>query len=480
VRQLIHAEWTKFRTVRGWVIGMVVAVPLTVLVGLLGPLGSNFACAGPNGQSCANQTVPTGPDGTPVNDSFTFVNRTLTGDGVITARVRALRDAEPWAKAGLIVKKNTTVGSQYAAVLRTGAHGVRMQHNFTEDIAGPRDATWLRLTRKGNTLTGATSPDGEHWTTISTVSVDLGTEVVAGMFVSSPEHVETSRSFGSIDQNGGPTTTTTTFDDVTTDGDWSSGWRQTDIGGTPEVHTGYTENAGVFSITGHGDITPIVSEPGSRGRTVENTLVGGFTGLIAVLVVATMFVTGEHRRGLIRTSLAAHPRRGQLLAAKAIVMGSVSFVVGLVAAALTVPIVRSVEVAKGFYLYPASAFAVVRVIVGTGLLFGVAAVLAVAIGMVLRRGAGTVTAMIVGLVLPYLLAVASVMPQGPSEWLTAITPAAAFAIQQTIHEFPQVSASYAPADGYFPLSPAAGFAVLCLYAAVAMVFATVALRRRDV
>lgn len=480
MRHLIHAEWTKFRTVRGWVIGMVIAIPLTVLVGLLGPVGSSISCAGPDGHSCAGRTPPTGPDGTPVLDGFTFVNRTLTGDGTITARVGRLTNAEPWAKAGLIMKRSTTAGSSYAAVLRTGAHGIRMQHDFTEDVAGPADAQWLRLSRKGNTLTGATSQDGAHWTTVSTVDLDLGATVVAGMFVASPAHVETSRSLGSVEETGGPTVTTTTFRDVTTDGDWSAGWRHTDVGGTPQIHTGYTESAGEFTIIGHGDITPIVSSPGTLGRTVENTLVGGFTGLIAVLVVATMFVTGEHRRGLIRTSLAANPRRGELLAAKAIVIGSVSFVVGAVAAGITVPIVQAVEVAKGFYLYPASAFTVVRVIAGTGLLFCVAAVLAVAIGMVLRRGAGTVTAMIVGLVLPYLLAVASVLPPGPAEWLTAITPAAAFAIQQTTHEFPQVSASYTPADGYFPLSPAGGFAVLCLYAVVAMVLAAVTIRRRDV
>jgi hypothetical protein len=106
-------------------------------------------------------------------------------------------------------------------------------------------------------------------------------------------------------------------------------------------------------------------------------------------------------------------------------------------------------------------------------------VLAVAVGMLLRRSAGTVTAVIVGIVLPYLLAVASVLPVGPAEWLTAITPAAGFAIQQSVREYPQVNASYTPADGYFPLSPAGGFAVLCAYAVVAVVLAAVALRRRD-
>nr|MDT0667683.1 hypothetical protein [Micromonospora sp. DSM 115978] len=33
--RLLHAEWTKFRTVRGWVIGMLAAAVVFVLVGLM-------------------------------------------------------------------------------------------------------------------------------------------------------------------------------------------------------------------------------------------------------------------------------------------------------------------------------------------------------------------------------------------------------------------------------------------------------------
>ncbi len=483
MRQLVHAEWTKFRTVRGWVIGMLVAIPLTVLVGLLGPLGSQMSCSGPNGQSCANNAPPTGPGGESVHDGFYFVHRTLTGDGTITARVAALRDAEPWAKAGVLVKQGTESGSTYAAVLLTGGHGVRMQHDFTADVAGPEstsDHQWLRLSREGNTLTGSTSPDGEHWATIGTVPLDgLDDAVEAGMFVSSPEHVEITRGFGSVDATGGPTMATATFDDVAVDGDWSADWQGTEVGGESGMDTGYTEDDGRFRVTGHGDIAPIVPSQGTRGRTVENALIGVFAGLIAVLVVATLFVTSEHRRGLIRTSLAASPRRGRLFAAKAVVIGGVSFVTGVASAALAIPLVKQVEVAKGMFLFPASTLTELRVVIGTGLLFAVAAVLALAVGMLLRRGAGTVTAVVVGTVLPYLMAVASVLPEGPADWLTTVTPAAAFAIQQTIPEYPQVNGSYTPADGYFPLSPAGGFTVLCVYTLVALALATVALRRRD-
>ncbi|MFL6124874.1 ABC transporter permease subunit [Actinophytocola sp.] len=482
MKHLVHAEWTKFRTVRGWVVGMVVAIPLTVLIGLLGPAGGGFHCAGPHGEKCAGQHPPTGPDGTPAFDAFYFVHRTLTGDGAITARVAALEDAEPWAKAGVIVKRSTREGSAYASVLTTGAHGVRMQYDFTEDVAGPRsgqDSHWLRLSRAGNRLTGAVSPDGRMWTTIATAEVDLGSSVEAGMFVASPQHVDRDESFRSVTENSGPTVATTTFDQVRTEGDWTPDWRGGRLGGEAPLANGFTEDAGRFTISGTGDIVPVVQSGGGLGRTVENALIGAFAGLIAVLVVATMFVTSEYRRGLVRTSFAANPRRGQLLAAKAIVVGGVSFVVGVVSSALAIPLVERLEVAKGFYLYPVATWTEVRVVVGTGLLFGVAAVLAVAVGTLLRRGAGTVTAVTVGIVLPYLLAVASVLPPAPAEWLTAVTPAAAFAVQQSVREYPQVSASYTPADGFFPLSPAGGFAVLCGYAVAAVVLAAVALRKRD-
>ena len=35
------------------------------------------------------------------------------------------------------MKAGTTPGSAYAAVMVTGDHGVRMQHDFIHDIAGP-------------------------------------------------------------------------------------------------------------------------------------------------------------------------------------------------------------------------------------------------------------------------------------------------------------------------------------------------------
>ena len=71
------------------------------------------------------------------------------------------------------------------------------------------------------------------------------------------------------------------------------------------------------------------------------------------------------------------------------------------------------------------------------------------------------------------------LPTGVAQWLLRVTPAAAFAIQQSVPRYPQVSYDYSPANGYFPLAPWAGFAVLCAWAAVALGLAVVLIRRRD-
>jgi ABC-type transport system involved in multi-copper enzyme maturation permease subunit len=134
-------------------------------------------------------------------------------------------------------------------------------------------------------------------------------------------------------------------------------------------------------------------------------------------------------------------------------------------------------------VYPVPWPTELRVVAGTALLIALAAVLALALGTVLRRSAAAVTIVIVAIILPYIMGVASVLPVGVSDWLLRITPAAAFAVQQAVPQYSQVTALYSPGvggGGYFPLAPWAGFAVLCGWAAIAVAVALVLLRRRDV
>jgi len=215
LRAALRAEWTKFRTVRGWMIGLVFAALMVVLFTFLQAHGKNETfCTTPNPSSCVagHPYVPTGPSGDAVADTYEFVAKRLTGDSTITARITSLagriwagpaneapslRDTQPgltsWAKAGLLVTPSTRQGSSYAAVLATGGHGVHFQYDYTNDQAGlpgsisvtaPR---WLRLTRTGDTITGYDSSDGTTWHPVGSAQLaGLPATVYVGLFATSP------------------------------------------------------------------------------------------------------------------------------------------------------------------------------------------------------------------------------------------------------------------------------------------------------
>jgi ABC-type transport system involved in multi-copper enzyme maturation permease subunit len=373
----------------------------------------------------------------------------------------------------------------------TAGHGVRMQDNYTHDTAGqpgavsPASPRWLRLTRSGDTITGYDSADGTHWTQVGVIHLaGLPSTVQAGLFAASPQYEAITQNFGGgTNGSTAPSQATAVFDRVSRSGTWlGSAWTGGYIGAANGSGIGgYHQAGGRFTVTGSGDIAPVVAGHGNEGdpaSTITDHLVGTFAGLIVVIVVAAMFITAEYRRGLIRTTLAASPRRGRVLAAKAIVIGSVTFVAGLAAAAAAVIFGAQISRSRS-YLFPVSWLTELRVIVGTAVLLAVAAILALALGTVLRRSAAAITIVIVAIVLPYILGVASILPIGVADWLLRITPAAAFAIQQGAPQYPQVTALYSPASGYYPLAPWAGVAVLCGYAALVFGLAVVLLRRRD-
>jgi ABC-type transport system involved in multi-copper enzyme maturation permease subunit len=192
-----------------------------------------------------------------------------------------------------------------------------------------------------------------------------------------------------------------------------------------------------------------------------------------------MFMTAEYRRDLIRATFAASPGRGRVLAAKAIVIAAVTFAAGLAGAAIAVPFGEHVLRENGNFIAPVSAPAGLRVVAGTAALLALAAVIALALGTILRSSAVAVSTVIAVIVLPYILAVAPVLPDAAANWLLRVSPAAAFAVQQTVPQYPQVSATYTPYNGYFPLPPWAGFAVLCGWTAASLGLAVLLLRRRD-
>ena len=524
---LLHAEWTKFRTVRGWLIGLFVAAILTLVFGVL-TANAEIGC-GPtkSGRACLPH-IPIGPGGEAVNDTFYFVHQPLTGNGTITVRVTSLTgkvvdgggrvrvpapgeaqsspsltpEVVPWAKAGIIIKEKILPGSAYAAMLVTGSHGVRMQYNYTGDLAGlPGDVSatsprWLRLVRAGEEITGYDSADGTHWSKVGEITLaGLPSVVQVGLFATSPIYLQASPFFGGSQLTGGPSEATAVLDHVRLTGQKvASRWTGLDVGnanpgsGAPGPagpnepgFNGFHEAHGAFTVTGSGDISPLTPGPGGGypSSTIESNLSGGFAGLIVIVVVAVMFFTAEYRRGLIRITLAASPRRGQVLAAKAAVAGLAAFVVGVVAAIVSIDLGDSKQRSEGLFILPVSALTEVRVIVGMAGVLALAAMLAVALGALLRRSAMAITAAVAIIVLPFLLAVIGVFPAGVANWLLRLTPAAGWAVEQSIPHYSQVNQLGRAADGIYPLPPWAGFAVLAAWTGAALALALIALRRRD-
>jgi ABC-2 family transporter len=522
---LLRAEWTKFRSVRGWWIAMIAAALLTALA----VVALASAASGKQNPG-AHPVVAIGPGGVAVTDSFYFARQPLDGNGSITARVTSLADSEapgqvppgtsthtaqPWAKAGVIIKASTTAGSAYAAVMATPGHGVRMQWNYTHDTAGLPGAVssaaprWLRLTRSGDTITGYDSADGAHWTTIGTVTLaGFPSDVQAGMFIASPQYVAGGQQFANNDFAPLDTQATAVFDHVSLAGPGQSGtWTAGRIGfgtgpgqsgvtnfgapgttqrcspqgckGTPPSPDRFTRAGGKYTLDGHGgDIAPYVPVTDPLGTVLKATAVG----VLAVIALGALFITAEYRRGLIRTTFAASPRRGRVLAAKAVVIGAVTFVAGLVGTAIALPIAEQKLHSGGWVssVYPVWSLTSghgLQIVAGTAGLLAVAAILALAAGAVLRRSAGAITAVVALLIVPVILG--TILPQGPADWVLRLTPASAFGLQEGTPRYSQVMHTCDPYNGCFPLAPWTGFAVACVWAVAALGLAVYVLRRRD-
>jgi hypothetical protein len=369
----------------------------------------------------------------------------------------------------------------------TAEHGVRMQHDFIHDTAGKPGAVsagaprWLRLTRVGDTLTGEESADGATWTRVGTAT--LAGTVEIGLFVTSPSDLTVDRRAGGGTLQARLAKATATFDNVGLTGTRPGGdWLRDDIGVEPNPdgtlhHPGGVEEAGgVLTVSGNGDIAPLTGE---SGPGVQLVLIGLVIGLIVVIVVAALFVTTEFRRGLIGVTLLASPRRGRVLAAKAVVLGAVTFVAGTAAAALVLPLAWAVLRDNGSRQPGLPLPTIVRVAVETGLLVAGTALLALGLGALLRRGPAAVGIAVAAVVLPYLAAVLGGLPAAASEWLLRLTPAAAFAIQQVAPEYAHVLASYTPGSGYYPLPAWGGLAVMAGYVALVLGLAAARLHRTD-
>jgi hypothetical protein len=503
-----RAELSKFRTVRGWVVGLVLSGGLLVLFAFLTANGMHTGTCNPapNGAPvcvAGHPYVPTGPAGEGVADSYFLVSRQLSADATLTARVTGLSGvtssapvnaapssartrpgAASWSKAGIIITARPRAGAAYAAVMATPGHGIRFQYDYTHDVAGSDGAVsassprWLRLRRHGDMVSGYESRNGRSWQLVGTAELaGLPSSARIGLFVTSP-----------VTFDGLATLATGVFDHVTVVGrSRSGGWRGAATGeGRNDFYStlgaGSFRRAGsVFTIRGSGDIAPAVT---AGADTAANILLQPLVvALLVIIVVATLFSTSEYRRGLVRTTLSAIPSRTTALIAKVLVVGLAAFVTGVAAAAVAIPLGTHLMNVNGNYVLRSGGATELRMILGCGALLAFTSVAVSATGVIVRTTAGTVIAGILMFVLPLIVAVPYFQGSGSApawlESLLRISPAAAIAVFGALPRSHVVSYPYTIGHGYFPLSPLAGLAILAAWALGLVLVAGVLLQRRD-
>ncbi len=230
----------------------------------------------------------------------------------------------------------------------------------------------------------------------------------------------------------------------------------------------------VLTVAGGAVTTAVVKcSTACSADPVKNSLTGVMLGQAAVAVLAVMMVTGEYSSGMIRTTLAAVPRRTALLAAKATVLTGAVVVTGAVAVLGSLLVSQhfaaenGFTTAHGFLPVTLAHGPVVRAAAGSVLYFGLVALLSLGIAAAVRESAVAIT-VVLGLL--YVLPIIGGLMLSP-HWerrFDRYSPmSAGLAIQATRNL------------GKLPIGPWPGLAVLASWAAVALLAGWALLRLRD-
>jgi hypothetical protein len=185
---------------------------------------------------------------------------------------------------------------------------------------------------------------------------------------------------------------------------------------------------------------------------------------LAIAVLGVLVITSEYNTGMIRTTLTAVPQRRTLFAAKALVFTVTTLVIGI-ASCFGAFFLGQAILSRHHLETTIGSPGVLRAVVGAGLYLAVLGLLSLGIGALLRSTAGAI-ATVVGLVL-VLPGIAAALPTSWANSIDKYLPSNAG--QAIFHVNTQAHM----------LSPWAGFAVFCAYAAAALVGAGYLLHRRD-
>jgi ABC-2 type transport system permease protein len=176
---------------------------------------------------------------------------------------------------------------------------------------------------------------------------------------------------------------------------------------------------------------------------------GLFFAQLALGVLAILAITSEYSTGTIRTTLAAVPQRGYTLAAKSLLVATLSLILatGLSFAAFFIcrPIFAHYSLPSFVTARDVlSGDGVLRAVVGAGLYIGVLTLFAIGLGTIIRHTAGAITALVaVVFIIPI---VSNLLPDSWQQHFSNYLPAnAGGAITQVV----QTPHSLTPWTGFF-------------------------------
>jgi ABC-2 type transport system permease protein len=209
------------------------------------------------------------------------------------------------------------------------------------------------------------------------------------------------------------------------------------------------------------------SDPGGPpGNEPTDPISASFTGtnfaLLAFGALGVLFTAGEYSTGMIRSSMAAVPKRLPVLWAKAAVFAAVVFVVALAASAVVFTVGQSLIDGGASWSDPG----VARAVVGTaGLLTG-SGLLGVGLGALMRSTPGAITTLF-GVMFLLAMVAALLVPESWSDVVQYLPSEAGDAFTAVTQQ----------EDA---LSPLAGLAVFSGYIAATLGAAAWRIKRSDV
>ncbi|GAB1817837.1 hypothetical protein [Herbidospora sp. RD11066] len=186
---------------------------------------------------------------------------------------------------------------------------------------------------------------------------------------------------------------------------------------------------------------------------------------IAVGYLGLRSFTVEHQTRTMTLTLTAVPRRGRVLAAKAVVCFGVTLALGTVTGLVVVFVGRAALTSRGVPVTPLTDPGMLRVLAGPGLLLALLGLIGLALGCLVRSTAGAlIVTIVIGVFVP---AMASLYPEWLARLILSYWPVTAGLRLLSLDGDPTLP------------GPWAGIAVTCAWALLLLAAAYAVFRRRD-